>query len=250
MLKTKQIISLIIVAFIMFYIILIPTEVTFAASKIKLSKTSAVVTEGDYLYLHMKGTKKKATWTSSNKYRATVSKNGKVTTNGTGKVTITAKIGKSKYTCKVVIIPNIDPNYKTDRDVENALAERDYLDNFGSDSDFTIVFEDPKESKEVKNKTDKDKISSKVNDSEENWITTDDLDTYYKLFPSWTGYEILLVDRQTNKIILTDAPASKFEKDVIYECKYGDYIIRCYYSFVGNQIIFNLDDLKNAGIVE
>lgn len=109
--------------------------------------------------------------------------------------------------------------------------------------DFIIVDEKDKD----KDKVDKDKNN---NEPAENWISSDDLKTYHKLSPSWFGYEILLVDRDTNKIILTDAPASKFEKEINYECKYGDYIIRCYYSFIGNQIIFNLDDLQNAGIVK
>ncbi len=45
---------------------------------------------------------KKVVWTTSNKKIATV-KNGKVTAVEKGKCTITAKVGKNKYKCKVVV---------------------------------------------------------------------------------------------------------------------------------------------------
>lgn len=72
-------------------------------SKIKLSKTSATLTEGKYLQLKITGTSKKITWTSSNKSVATVSSKGKVTAKGKGTATITAKIGSKRYTCKLTV---------------------------------------------------------------------------------------------------------------------------------------------------
>lgn len=123
----KKILSIVLVMAIC--ITLFPNSAN--AATIKLDRKTAVVTEGDYLQLTLKGTKKKPTWYSSNEYLASVSENGKVTTKGTGKVNITAKLGTKKYVCNVTIIPNIDPNYKTDKDIEIALAERDYIDNFG-----------------------------------------------------------------------------------------------------------------------
>lgn len=47
--------------------------------------------------------KKKVKWSSSNRMVAVVSKKGKVTGKKAGKATITAKIGKKKYKCKVVV---------------------------------------------------------------------------------------------------------------------------------------------------
>lgn len=74
-----------------------------AASKVKISKTKATITKGKTLQLKVKGTKKKVKWTSSKKSVATVNKKGKVTAKKAGKATITAKIGKKKYRCKVTV---------------------------------------------------------------------------------------------------------------------------------------------------
>lgn len=74
-----------------------------AASKIKLSKTKATITKGKTLQLKVKGTKKKVKWSSSSKKIATVSKKGKVTAKKSGKVTITAKVGKKKLKCKITV---------------------------------------------------------------------------------------------------------------------------------------------------
>lgn len=51
----------------------------------------------------MKGTKKKVKWSSSKKKIATVTKKGVVKAKKKGTAKIVAKIGKKKYTCKVVV---------------------------------------------------------------------------------------------------------------------------------------------------
>lgn len=51
----------------------------------------------------MKGTKKKANWTSTNKKIATVTQKGKVTAKSTGTTKIIAKIAKKKYSCTVKV---------------------------------------------------------------------------------------------------------------------------------------------------
>ena len=106
------------------------------AATIKISQKTATVIKGDYLYLVIKGTSKKATWTSSNKRVATVSKTGKVTTISKGKATITAKVSGKKYSCKVTVVPNKDPEYMTDTDLENALSERNAIDKWTSADPF------------------------------------------------------------------------------------------------------------------
>ena len=45
----------------------------------------------------------KVTWKSSKKKVATVSKKGKVKAKKAGKTTITAKVGKKKYKCRVIV---------------------------------------------------------------------------------------------------------------------------------------------------
>jgi hypothetical protein len=286
MFRTKKTVSLAITVIIVFCIVLIPIETTSAASKVKISKTSAVVTEGNYLYLSMKGTKKKATWTSSNKYKATVSKNGKVTTNGTGKVTITAKIGNNKYTCKVVIIPNIDPNYKTDKDVESELAERDYLDKFSSNE--AVIFdtttkdkdkakdkttsERSKAEEEALNKRIKDllesdsSISNKKGPEEKEdklrlayddfcktWISERTLSSKYNIEVT-RMWDILLKDKNTDKrYTLEDVPNKLNSGEVLTSGGIQfQYVYDFYYeneSLYINRLFFNIEDLKTAGII-
>lgn len=74
-----------------------------AASKIKLNKKEATLYKGESITLKLKGTKKKAKWTSSKKAVATVNSKGKVTAKAAGTTTITAKIGKKKYRCKITV---------------------------------------------------------------------------------------------------------------------------------------------------
>lgn len=73
------------------------------SAKAKISKKSITITKGKTYTLKIKGTKKKAKWTSSKKSVATVSKKGKIKAKKRGSATITAKIGKKKYKCKVKV---------------------------------------------------------------------------------------------------------------------------------------------------
>lgn len=70
---------------------------------VKISKKSAYIIKGKKLTLKVTGTKSKAKWSSSNKKIATVSSKGVVTAKKKGSATITAKVGKKKYTCKVTV---------------------------------------------------------------------------------------------------------------------------------------------------
>lgn len=74
-----------------------------ASTKIKLSVTEAILQKGDSFTLTVKGTKKKVKWSSSKKKIATVSKSGVVKAKKTGTTYITAKVGKQKIKCKVVV---------------------------------------------------------------------------------------------------------------------------------------------------
>lgn len=69
----------------------------------KISKKKATMTVGQTLQLKVKGTKKKVKWSSNKKSVATVSAKGKVKAKKAGKATITAKVGKKKYRCKVTV---------------------------------------------------------------------------------------------------------------------------------------------------
>lgn len=74
-----------------------------AKSKVALNKKSLTMTVGQKKTLKVKGTKKKAKWSSSKKKIATVSKKGLVKAKKAGKTTITAKIKKKKYRCRVTV---------------------------------------------------------------------------------------------------------------------------------------------------
>ena len=74
-----------------------------AASAVKLNKTSLTMTKGKTYQLKLRPAQKKVKWSSSKKKVVSVSKRGKLTAKKAGKATITAKVGKKKYTCKVTV---------------------------------------------------------------------------------------------------------------------------------------------------
>ena len=73
------------------------------ASVPRLSQTSANMIVGEKLTLKVSNTKKKVTWSSSNKKIATVTTNGVVKAVKAGKANITAKTSGKKLVCKVTI---------------------------------------------------------------------------------------------------------------------------------------------------
>lgn len=68
-----------------------------------ISKKNISLNKGSSMTLKMQNTKQKVKWSSSNKKVAAVSTKGKVKGIKNGKVTITAKVGSKKYTCKVTV---------------------------------------------------------------------------------------------------------------------------------------------------
>ena len=75
-----------------------------AAQKIKISKKKASLYVGQTLTLKMKGTNQKVIkWFSSKNSIASVSSKGKVKARKNGTATITAKVGKKRYKCKITV---------------------------------------------------------------------------------------------------------------------------------------------------
>lgn len=72
----------------------------------EMSSKKMYILKGEKDYLDLKGTYEDVEWSSSNKKVATVSKWGVVKAIKVGKTTITAKVGDSKYTCKVFVEEN------------------------------------------------------------------------------------------------------------------------------------------------
>jgi hypothetical protein len=98
------------------------------AATVKLNKTKVSIYVGNRDTLTLTGTKLKTTWTTSDKKIAVVSMNGVVKGIKSGTTTITAKVGSSKYDCKVTVLnPEIS---KTSLDL--AVADTHYLSIKGS----------------------------------------------------------------------------------------------------------------------
>ena len=70
---------------------------------VKISSKSMVLVKGQKKTLKLKGTSKKAKWSTNKKAVATVSSKGVVTAKKKGTAVITAKVGSKKYTCKVTV---------------------------------------------------------------------------------------------------------------------------------------------------
>ncbi len=73
------------------------------ASNVKLNYTKRTMYVGGYYWLKISGTSKTVKWSSSNQKIATVSSGGKVFAKKEGTCTITAKVGKQEYTCKIKV---------------------------------------------------------------------------------------------------------------------------------------------------
>ena len=83
-----------------------------AAPKVKLSKSKMTLVVGKQKTLKVKNTTERVTWSSSKKSVAKVSAKGVVTAKRAGMATITAKVGKKKYTCIVTVKekPSLEKN--------------------------------------------------------------------------------------------------------------------------------------------
>lgn len=76
---------------------------TSPVSAASISKKKVTVCTGQTVQLKVNGNRKKVKWSSSNRAVGTVTQKGKVSAKKKGTTTITAKIGKKKYTCKVTV---------------------------------------------------------------------------------------------------------------------------------------------------
>ena len=104
----KRFLLAIIIACSAFYIVPMIMSVntnmyTVQAAKIKISKTKYKMNKGEKYTLKISGTKKKVSWSTSNKKVATINSKGKVTAKKKGSATITAKVGGKKYKCKITV---------------------------------------------------------------------------------------------------------------------------------------------------
>lgn len=75
-----------------------------ASAAVKLNRKKVSVIKGESFQLRIKGTKKKAKWSSTSTGVATVDKNGNVTGKNIGTTTVIAKVNKKQYICTVKVI--------------------------------------------------------------------------------------------------------------------------------------------------
>ena len=109
---TKRLLA-VISAVILMTTMLIPAFQASAAS-VRLNKTKIVLVVGQTYNLKVSGTKKTPKWSSSNKKIVSVTKKGVVKGLKKGTATITAKIGKKTYKCKVTVeAPKLSSTKKT-----------------------------------------------------------------------------------------------------------------------------------------
>ena len=143
--QTKKVISIVLALVLVLSLSLLPeTSISAAPKKVKLNKTKVTINVGKTVTLKLKNNKKTVKWSTSNKKVAIVTKKGKVTGKKAGKATITAKVGKKKYKCKVIvkqirpayavkISNNLDANSAYDKisiTIENTGTETIYLGNY------------------------------------------------------------------------------------------------------------------------
>ncbi len=87
-------------------------KVKVKALPVSISQKSGLVSVGEHFDLTLKNTKSNVKWSTNNKKVATIKKISKykyrVYGKKAGKATITAKVGKKKYTCKVQVLPMIE----------------------------------------------------------------------------------------------------------------------------------------------
>lgn len=92
---------LVILLFVLIAVLSFPLA---AQAKIKLNKKKITITIDQKAKLKVKGTKKKATWKSSNPKVVSVNKKGEITAKAFGTAKITAKVAKKKLTCIVKVV--------------------------------------------------------------------------------------------------------------------------------------------------
>jgi len=79
------------------------TSIHSEAAGISLNYTKVTLDKGQQIQLQMKGTSKKVKWASSNKAVATVGSTGLVTAKKSGRATITARMGRKNYRCRISV---------------------------------------------------------------------------------------------------------------------------------------------------
>lgn len=89
--------------FMLLLVLVLTLSMASGAYAASISKKKVTLTKGQSVTLTVNGAKKAPKWSSSNKKVASVSKKGVVKAKKKGSATITAKVGKKTYKCKVKV---------------------------------------------------------------------------------------------------------------------------------------------------
>lgn len=95
---------------------------TVQAAEIKLNKTSIVLNTGESTKLKIAGTKKRAKWSTSNKFVASVNSNGAVSGANAGTAYIYAEVSGKKLKCKVTVKNSFD-EAKAKKNIKKTIYE-------------------------------------------------------------------------------------------------------------------------------
>ncbi len=108
-----------------------------AAESVSISQTTGALLPKETLQLSIKGTTKKAVWSSDDKEIATVTQAGKVTAKEYGATTIKAKINNKTYECIVIVVDLscIEVNY----DVNVLTTNGGFIEIYAESSDYDEV---------------------------------------------------------------------------------------------------------------
>ena len=128
---------LLITIILMASLVLMPQMQNKVQAAVKISATKKTMYKGYTYKLKVTGTNKKIKWSSSDKSKATVNSKGKVYVKKNGKVTITAKVGGKKYSCKVTIknkpykLTQFSTIFYDLKDVAKKYKNIDDINNYG-----------------------------------------------------------------------------------------------------------------------
>lgn len=95
--------KLLLLTFCVLSLLAVPSDKVDAVTKVTLNKSSIILPKKSTYRLKVTGTKRKVKWSSNKKKIATVSKSGLVAAKKSGTAYVTAKIGKKKIKCKILV---------------------------------------------------------------------------------------------------------------------------------------------------
>lgn len=181
---------------------------------LSLNKTKVSLTPGQNTVLKL-DTSKKIKWSSSNKKVASVTSKGKVTAKQAGKATITASVGKKKYTCVVTVQEN------------------------------TSVWKDKIVIKTMNYNPEGNELCFKITNNTNETITVykelrayDDLDQYNGSMTLPSGKTVKIKPRQTKEVTFSDASLSGeliyYTQRFEFKMKVGSKKISCYAEYSYN----------------